>query len=246
MLLDWFTVLAQVFNFLILVLLLKRFLYRPIVEAMRRREERIASDLAEAERARDEAARREEDLRLEREALDQGRERVLAEARREAKVWRERALDKARAEIEAAREAWIRGLEEEKESFSRGLKVRLVRQVLMVCEKALKDLAGGDLESRLVESFIQRLAAGEAPGRAPVLRVRTGFEPDLGLRARIEDELARIMGAERVEFETKPELGFGIEMLAGDVKTDWNLDSYLAGLEREVVSAFAEARGEAA
>ena len=42
MLIDWFTVGAQVLNFLILVWLLKRFLYRPILHAIDAREQRIA------------------------------------------------------------------------------------------------------------------------------------------------------------------------------------------------------------
>ena len=46
MLINWFTVAAQVVNFLILAVLLKRFLYGPIVRAMAAREERIASEMA--------------------------------------------------------------------------------------------------------------------------------------------------------------------------------------------------------
>ena len=46
MLIDWFTVSAQVVNFLILVWLLKRFLYRPILNAIDAREKRIAKELS--------------------------------------------------------------------------------------------------------------------------------------------------------------------------------------------------------
>ena len=52
MLIDWFTVVAQIVNFLILVALLKHFLYGPLVRAIDAREERIAARLAEAERKR--------------------------------------------------------------------------------------------------------------------------------------------------------------------------------------------------
>jgi len=38
MLIDWFTVVAQVINFLILVWLMKRFLYKPILNAIAARE----------------------------------------------------------------------------------------------------------------------------------------------------------------------------------------------------------------
>jgi F-type H+-transporting ATPase subunit b len=45
MLIDWFTVGAQTLNFLILVWLMKRFLYKPILNAIDTREKRIAKEL---------------------------------------------------------------------------------------------------------------------------------------------------------------------------------------------------------
>ena len=47
MLIDWFTVLAQIVNFLILVALMKRFLYGPLIAAIDAREQSIAARLAE-------------------------------------------------------------------------------------------------------------------------------------------------------------------------------------------------------
>ena len=49
---DWITVSAQIVNFLILVWLLKRFLYRPVLNAMNRREQRIHQRLGRGQRAR--------------------------------------------------------------------------------------------------------------------------------------------------------------------------------------------------
>ena len=49
MLINWFTVLAQAINFLILVWLLKRFLYKPILHAIDEREKGIATQLADVE-----------------------------------------------------------------------------------------------------------------------------------------------------------------------------------------------------
>ena len=48
MLIDWFTVGAQALNFIVLVWLMKRFLYRPVLDAIAAREQRIAQQLAEA------------------------------------------------------------------------------------------------------------------------------------------------------------------------------------------------------
>ncbi|WP_445663747.1 F0F1 ATP synthase subunit B family protein, partial [Ideonella azotifigens] len=48
MLIDWFTVGAQALNFVILVALLKRFLYQPVLDAVDAREAQIAKQLADA------------------------------------------------------------------------------------------------------------------------------------------------------------------------------------------------------
>ena len=48
MLFDWFTFGAQTLNFLVLVWLMKRFLYKPILNAIDAREKRIALALADA------------------------------------------------------------------------------------------------------------------------------------------------------------------------------------------------------
>ena len=57
MLIDWFTVGAQALNFVILVWLMKRFLYQPILDAIDAREQRIAAELADAAARKAEAAR---------------------------------------------------------------------------------------------------------------------------------------------------------------------------------------------
>jgi F-type H+-transporting ATPase subunit b len=57
MLIDWFTVGAQALNFLILVWLMKRFLYKPILHAIDEREKRIAAELADADAKKAEAKR---------------------------------------------------------------------------------------------------------------------------------------------------------------------------------------------
>ena len=64
MLIDWFTVLAQLVNFLILVWLLKRFLYRPILDAIDAREKRIAAELADADAKKDDAEKKRTLLKI--------------------------------------------------------------------------------------------------------------------------------------------------------------------------------------
>lgn len=244
MLIDWFTVLAQVVNFLVLILLLKRFLYRPILGAVQEREKKIASRLEGAEQARKEAYLRKEELGREREALAKAKEQLLAETKKEVQQWRDKSLEQARREIETLRKAWLDGVEEEKEAFSRRLKIRVAEQVLRISRKVLQDLASGSLETQLIETFLVKAGASrnewldENPIEPDRLLVRTGLTMSQDLKGSLEQGLKGLFHrVTRVDFSVEPELGFGIQLLAGDQKVEWNLARYMRGLEGEVLGS---------
>ena len=96
MLIDWFTVIAQVLNFLILVWLLKRFLYKPILNAIDAREKRIADELANADAKKAEAQKEQDEFKRKNEEFDQQRSALLSKAKDEAKAERQRLMDEAR------------------------------------------------------------------------------------------------------------------------------------------------------
>ena len=103
MLINWFTVVAQAINFLILVWLLKRFLYKPILHAIDEREKGIATQLAEAEAKKAEAQKERDDFQHKNEAFDQERAALLKKATDEANAERQRLLDEARKDADALR-----------------------------------------------------------------------------------------------------------------------------------------------
>ena len=49
MLIDWFTVIAQIINFIVLVWLLKRFLFKPVLKAVEERQTKVSQQISEAE-----------------------------------------------------------------------------------------------------------------------------------------------------------------------------------------------------
>ncbi len=252
MLIDWFTVFAQAVNFLILVFLLKRFLYRPIMKAVRERERRIAAQLEDAERARAEAKARVKELEQENQALAQAKERLLSEAREEVLAWRDKAVARAEDEIKAKRRTWLDGLEGEKEAFSRRLKTKVAEQVLAISQKVLSDMAGRDLEEQLTDVFLERVGAekeelmGEGTKRPDRILVRLGFVPDNGIQKRLNARLSEMFpDVNKVEFAVEPELGFGLQLLAADRKVDWNLARYMRGLEQSVLTSLMPGSGSA-
>ena len=86
MLINWFTVAAQIVNFLILVALLKHFLYGPIVAAMTAREGKIAAQLTEAREKRQQAEQEEASLRQKIREIGEQRQAMLTEAGHQAEA----------------------------------------------------------------------------------------------------------------------------------------------------------------
>ena len=249
MLIDWFTVLAQILNFLILVVLLKRFLYGPIIKAMQEREGRIAAAMENAEKAEKEANQRSAELAREKESFVSARETLLQEARKEVRDWQEKALQESREEVDRLRSAWMDRLTRDRRLFLQKLRTRVVDQIMAVSGKVLRDLADEDLERRVIRVFLEKmekqkqdLSPERVSGR---VLVRSGLELEEAHKQEIGRRLSGLFPkASSVDFEAAPVLGLGVHVMAGDRKVEWNLSDYLEELEQEILAELSTATGE--
>ncbi|MBK5966243.1 F0F1 ATP synthase subunit B [Thiocystis minor] len=245
MLIDWFTVGAQAINFLVLVWLLKRFLYRPILDAIDAREQRISAELADADAKRAEARQERETFQQKNEEFDRQRAALLAEATDAAKAERQRLLDEARQAADALRAKRQDALRQEADQLNQALSKRTRREVFAIARKTLTDLAGVSLDERLVEVFIERLRAMEGEAHAvfaealkaatePV-RVRSAFELHAVQRAMIQAALNSDFATEvPVQFDAGPDLVGGIELTVHGQRIGWSIADYLRSLEQGV------------
>ncbi|MBU1692893.1 MAG: F0F1 ATP synthase subunit B [Verrucomicrobia bacterium] len=245
MLIDWFTVGAQVLNFLILVWLLKRFLYKPIVHAIDAREKRIARELADADAKKAEAREERDEFQHKNEEFDQQRAALLGKATDEAKAERQRLLDEARRAADALRAKRQDALRREQQNLNDEITRRTREEVFAIARKTLADLAGPTLEDRMAGIFTRRLREldGEAKkslatalktSSAPAL-VRSAFDLPSDLRAAIQKALNETFSADiQVRFETAPDVISGIELSSNGRKVAWSIADYLASLEKSV------------
>ncbi len=254
MLIDWFTVGAQLLNFLILVWLLKRFLYRPILDAVDAREKRIADELADADAKRADAKQERETFQHKNEAFEQQRATLLSQATDAAKAERQRLMDEARQAADALSAKRQKTLRNEAQSLRQAIGQRTRQEVFAIARKALADLASANLEERMAEAFLSRLRELGEPARnslgeslrtasEPAL-VRSVFELPPVQRAAIQDALNRTFSADlALRFETAPDLIGGIELTTNGQKLAWSIDDYLASLQ-DGVEALLNARAE--
>jgi F-type H+-transporting ATPase subunit b len=245
MLIDWFTVGAQVLNFLILVWLLKHFLYQPILNAIDAREKGIAAQLAEATTQKAEAQKEHAEFQSKNKEFDEQRSALLGKATDEAKTEREQLLDQARKDSDALLAAQAAALQNDQKRLGTEI-VRLTKEeVFGIARKTLGDLATVSLEERMGEVFTRRLREMDAQAKSSLgAALKAGPEPAIlrstfalpaDQQAAIQNALNETFSAQiRVKFETAPDAVCGIELSAGGQKVAWSIADYLKALDRKV------------
>jgi F-type H+-transporting ATPase subunit b len=245
MLIDWFTVVAQVLNFLILVWLMKRFLYKPILDAIDAREKRIATELADANAKMAEAIKERDEFRHKNQEFNRRRAALLSQATDEANVERQRLLDEARQAADALSAKRQETMRNDAHNLNHAISRRTQQEVFATARKALMDLATTSLEERMSEVFTRRLrelngkaktafAAALKTAPHPAL-VRSAFDLPEKQRTVIQQALNETFSAEiHVRFETTPDLISGIELATNGHKVAWSIADYLKLLEEGV------------
>lgn len=241
---NWFTFGAQVVNFLILVWLLKRFLYRPVIDAMDEREKTIAARLDDAERARVEAEHVADRYRQKTVELEHAKDELLAQAGRAVEDWKRQHLEKARDEVDSARKKWYRGIQRERNAFLREMRLRAGEQVYETARNVILKLSDESLERRIVETFLSRLNTLDKQQRSAIttairnsrhhVTVKSGFPVSEELRQRILHESRNSLGHDvDIDFHVSPDVICGLELQAAGYKVAWSAGEALDALEEE-------------
>jgi F-type H+-transporting ATPase subunit b len=243
MLINWFTVGAQAVNFLILVWLLKRFLYKPILHAIDERERGIATQLADAEAKKAEAKKDRDDFQHKNEAFDKERAGLLKKATDDANTERQRLIAEATKDADALRTKRKEALQVEQRNLGTEIVRWTRKEVFDITRKTLADLSGASLEERMSDVFVGRLHALAGPAKDQMVAafktsnhtvsVHSAFDLPSAQQKSIETAIKETFAPEaHVQFETAPELVCGIELSTNGHKVAWSIADYLATLEK--------------
>jgi F-type H+-transporting ATPase subunit b len=242
---NWITVAAQIVNFLVLVWLLKHFLYRPVLRAMDQREQRIVDRLGEAEEREQQAEEMVQRYQEKADELERRREDVLDETKEEADRQKNRLLDEAREEVAQTRANWQRQADQEKQEFLDNLGHHSAEVVQAIARHALQSLADAGLEERMVEVFIARLKSLDKDSRKTMaqasgpVRVSSAFELESTLRSRLTRAIhEQLREGIEIDYQQSPELLCGIEIASGGQRVAWHLADYLDQLRERIEQTF--------
>jgi F-type H+-transporting ATPase subunit b len=255
MLIDWVTVAAQIINFLILVWLMKRFLYQPVLDAIAAREKKIADSLAAASAKALEAEQQRALFASKNQCFDRACADLLAQANQAAQAERERLMQEVHQAADRLGTQRQEALCREAKNLDQALTRRLHHEVFVVARKALGDLAGVTLEARICALFIRRLIeisgkvkddlARALSSSAEPVRVRCAFALPLDAQDALRQTVNTTFSLKvQLQFETAPDLICGIELLANGQKLAWSLADYLNSLEQALGQLVSAQAGE--
>ncbi len=242
---NWFTVIAQVINFLILVWLLKRFLYKPILNAIDEREKKIISQLKDAEAKEEKAEKEKVEFKQKNDTFDLEKKELMDKTIAETNVQRQKLLDEARTEANKLSSKLEETSKENRKKLNQEIAKKTQQEVFAIARKTLADLASVSLEEQSVNIFVKRIEelteeekkkfieAFKATSK-PIL-IQSTFELPHKQQIEIKKSIQEILGAKtHFEFKTAPELISGIELMANGYKLAWSISEYLDSMEKDI------------
>lgn len=153
---NWGLLIAQLFNFGLLIWLLTRFLYRPVLNMLNERTRRVQESLQEAEQVKEQLARAKQDYDAELARARQEAAGILAQAQERAKAQEQEIVAQARGEAERIRSEAREQAVQERDQLLRDLKNQMADLVTMTATRVL----GEELKSnhdRLIEESLASL-----------------------------------------------------------------------------------------
>jgi F-type H+-transporting ATPase subunit b len=245
---DWITVAAQIANFLVLVWLLKRFLYRPILDGIDAREAEITQRMQDAVHARKQAKVQEQEYHDKLQALNLAQAEMTETIRKKAEQQRDVLLAKAREQLEEERKSWARHLDEETGKYTTKMHRAGAVALLALTRKALTDLADETFEERMAHHLATRIAPmasdlGRASGQAGQAVVTSHRPLQQAGQHALQAELERLFPDVSVHFDTDDDQSPGLVLRIGGAQVAWTVETYLDDLEGMIDAQLASGPG---
>lgn len=154
------TILATLVVFVVLMILLKKFAWGPLMGIMQQREELVANEIESAEKSRKEA---HELLEEQRSLLKEARteaQAIVENAKQQAILQKEEIVSSAKAEAVRLQESAKRDIESEKEKAIAAVREEVVSLSVLAATKVLNKEVSTEDNRTLIEETIAK--AGEA------------------------------------------------------------------------------------
>lgn len=158
------TLIFQIINFVVLVAILARFAYKPLLKVLEERREKISSDLDSAAKNRAEAEKLKADYEKQLQNARAEAQAIIDKAVKQADKEAQAQLDAIRAQIDREKQVAQAEIKNEREAAIKEMRNEVVNLSMAVAEKLLQKNMDTAINAKLVADCIQKLDARQAKG----------------------------------------------------------------------------------
>lgn len=223
--LDWSTFLLQIINFLVLVWILNRFLYKPVLNVIADRKAAVEKTLAESERARADAQALQAQYDTRLTEWEREKDKALAQLREDLEAERHRLMTALRAELDHERQAAVVREQQRFAELARRADQAALEQGGRFVAKLLSGLAGPEMEAKILELMLTEVtrlpeeqlgAIRSALPQDTFVRVVTAYPLGQNLRESLAQMVRQLAGRDlRCEYANDPDLIAGVRLSFG-------------------------------
>ena len=141
-------------NFILLLGILYLFAYKPILRVMDQRAERIRESLEAADRAREEAARSQQDTQAQLNVARLEGQRLIEQAREMAERYRGEEMDRARQEADAFIVRAREDIQRERDAAIQEVRSHFAELAIVAAERVIARSLDRDIHSELIASVL--------------------------------------------------------------------------------------------
>jgi F-type H+-transporting ATPase subunit b len=241
---DWITVVAQLTNFLILVWLLNRFLFKPVMKLMAERESLIESRLRDATVESKKAQLALEEHVDAKAELEVRKNEILTTAISLANEEQQRLLETARKDIEERRISWLKNLDDEKLDARNAYRYATASSTRLLTDALLRKISNASLNEQMISSFLEQLEdldptvisklKNENNALTIVSAIDLNSTSKQTLTGAINGVAKHMM---TIDYKVDKDLIAGVQLTANGVCLDWNLQNMLQAMDSQVLEA---------
>lgn len=236
---NWVTFFAQIVNLFVLVWLLKKFLYRPILNAVDKRQAEI---IGRVDKARQEQALAEEEHNklLQKQAdFNAQKQKLYDDTTQEIEAYKNRQLVEIETEKQKLRAKMQHDLIRENETLQLEIRNLLADNFITLSRKILSELSASTPLHQIIDLFKKKVSALPKNQKEKIkkfylkqsiIRIISSDDLSEDMKEKMREFLKSELDFKenlKIQFEKDSSLILGIEMVVGDVSLEWNLKNYL-------------------
>lgn len=240
---DWFEIVAQIINFFIILFILQKLLYKPVINMMETRQERIQKDQIEAEEKMNKAEELISEYDTKIAGVEDEKREILDDARDKAQERKQELLEIYKEEAENKRQVYLNEIEDEKELFIKNLRKKLGQNAVKIASHILSNISSKELEDEVFHTFLENIRNLrdniEEPGlldEEKDIELYSAKELSQDKKEKIKKVLGeQVKNLDHLEFEVDEDLILGYQLSLETYTVHTDIKNYLDSMEEEII-----------